>query len=121
MNTDEKFFYDHAAWTWWQAGETEEAGRRRGAKEHADAERIARERMWEVRWYDDWSVDHATEYDCYADGEPSTCEYAVLRNAEGEVLGSLHCIDDATPAYRRIIAAELADEALWEEDHTVAI
>ena len=117
MNTDERFFYDH--------NPTDNDARRLAyATDAANAERIARERMWEVRWYDDWSVDHATEYDCYDAGEPSTCQYAVLISAEGEVLtalASLHCIDDATPAYRRIIAAELILQALWEEDHTVAV
>ena len=64
-----------------------------------------------ITWEDDWSVDHVAEYDCYTDGGPSTCEGCIVRSANGDVLASLWCIDDADDDYRRQVEAELVDEA----------
>ena len=68
----------------------------------------------EFRWADDWAVDHEREFDCYDDGGPDTCEYCHAVTADGTVLAALHCIDDATDEYRRVIEVELAEEAQWE-------
>lgn len=66
-----------------------------------------------VRWEDDWRIgSHIFEYDCY-ESEPDTCEVAFLYDDDGTCLGSLGCVDDATYEYRRVIAAELADEAMY--------
>ena len=73
----------------------------------------------EFQWADDWSVDHGREFDCYEDGGPETCEYCQAVTADGTVLASLHCIDDATDEYRQVIEVELAGEAQWELDQLV--
>jgi hypothetical protein len=57
-------------------------------------------------------TDHKAEYDCYADGGPTTCETCTCYGADGAILASLSCIDDATPEYRRVVEAELASEAM---------
>ena len=68
-------------------------------------------------WGDDWSVgDHTLEYDCYPDGGPETCEYVIMRDPFGEVVGSLGCIDDADDDYRRTIEEDLAHEYLAQVD-----
>ena len=108
------FFIQHAGYSYNPATETPEEGRRRCARDLAEAEAIARLRGWEVRWADDWSIDHETEFDCYDKGGPETCETALLVDAQGNVLASLGCVDDATDEYRRVIEAELADEAVYQ-------
>lgn len=65
-----------------------------------------------VEWSDDWTVqDHVAEYDCY-DVPPTTCEFAMVRNKQGDVIDSLGCIDDATDEYRKEIERELLETAL---------
>jgi hypothetical protein len=67
-----------------------------------------------VVWHDDWEVgSHREEYgkEVY-DQEPDSCEVAILRDATGEALGSLGCIDDADEHYRRLVSAELFLEYL---------
>ena len=109
-----EFFYEHAGWNYNPEHETEEQGHRRCAEALAKAERWAREAGVEFSWEDDWEVgDHTTEFDCYEDGGPETCERAAA-SFEGEVLASLCCIDDATDEYRRVVEAELALQA-WAE------
>lgn len=80
----------------------------------ADAEDHAARAGWRVVWGDDWTIsDHRAEYgDAYADGGPERCESAALVDEAGTVLAALGCIDDADGTYRRIVAAELAAQAL---------
>lgn len=94
--------------------ETKQAGRARCARRLAKAERDARALGYTFEWEDGWSIgDHQREYgECYADGGPDTCETCLMRDQNGKVVQSLGCIDDATPAYRRVIEAELALEEL---------
>ena len=113
-NSREMFFFEHAGWSYQPATETPNQGRMRCARDLALAERTAKSRGWQVRWTDDWSLDHQREFDCYEDGDPETCEMAALYDEEGTVLASLGCIDGATDEYRRVIEAELADEAMYE-------
>lgn len=62
-----------------------------------------------------WTIgSHIEQLDSY-DVEPSTCESAVLYDATGNILADLHCIDDADANYRRVIRAELALEAMDNE------
>jgi len=62
------------------------------------------------RWHDDWAVaDHVAEFDCYEDGEPTTCEWVGMYRAD-ELIGSLSCVDDADDDYRRTIETELLAE-----------
>lgn len=124
LTEDEQFFYEHAGIAYNPETETMEEGRIRGAVESASAEQYARRNHWEVRWEDDWVVgSHTEEYseEAYPQ-EPDSCETATLyapcewELCDGHPLASLGCIDDATREYRRVIAAELASEALGRKD-----
>lgn len=91
-------------------------------RELADAEEWARSHDVTVEWSDDWEVgDHRKEYgeEAYEEGMPDTCEQAVIYVpckccGQPVVRGSVGCIDDATPEYRRFIEANLALEARQE-------
>lgn len=119
LSVVEFFFYQHAGYSWNPKTETQEQGRIRCAKELAEAELQADRRNWSYEWSDDWSIgSHKKFYgedSAYADHEPSSCESCVLRDEDGNVLASLGCIDDADNNYRRVIEAELTDEALTHE------
>ena len=115
MTPAEKFFYTHAGFSYDPKTEPAAQGKRRCALELAEAEAYMQDMGWFCEWSDDWSVgDHTKEYDCYSEGGPNTCESCVLKDADGHILASLGCIDDASTAYRRVIEAELADEAYYE-------
>lgn len=76
-----------------------------------------------VVWHPDWLVgSHVEEFgrEVY-DREPDECESATLVDADGVILGSLHCIDDADARYRRLIEAELALEYLPAPGDTYSI
>jgi hypothetical protein len=110
---DVVFFYNHAGWCYDPATETAEEGRWRCARALAGAEAWAKSEGLDFSWVDDWGVDHEKEYECYSDGGPTTCE--TCHCEKGDVLlASLSCVDDADANYRRVIEAELADEALHE-------
>jgi hypothetical protein len=110
-----EFFHEHAGFSYDPKTETADQGKRRTARELAAAEMCAAEQSWTVAWSDDWEVgDHQKEYDCYEDGGPETCESAVLTGSHGDMLAALGCIDDATDDYRRLIRAELAQQAMDE-------
>jgi|SRR5579863_2281853 len=103
------FFYRHARWSY-GAGETEEQGRTRCARELAGAEHWAQSVGLTYLWESDWTVgSHVSEYDCY-DEEPGSCETCVAY-LNGAVVTALGCIDDADDNDRRVIEAELASEA----------
>jgi hypothetical protein len=108
------FFYKHAGFSYQPDTETRRAGRARCAAALARAERDGSALGFTFEWFDDWTVgDHEKEFGAvYANGGPATCESCVCYNGEGEVVASLHCIDDATREYRRVVEAELASEAL---------
>lgn len=112
LTEDQRFFFDHAGWGYNPANETPLEGRLQCAQTLAHAEHTAKEMGITFHWEDDWTVDHQKEYDCYEDGGPQTCEHCVARDADGKVRASLGCIDDADTNYRRVIEAELADEAI---------
>lgn len=109
------FFLDNSGWNYADAADEEAARMRENARQLAIAEQHAKDHGWSVEWTDDWEVgDHATFFgrDGYPTGNPTTCESATLYDASGSVLASLGCIDDATADYRRVVAAELALEAM---------
>lgn len=111
------FFYENGAYAT-MPGETIEQGKMHAALDLARAEREAKRRGWEVTWVpDDLQVNHVKEYG--ADAEPDTHEVAILRDQKGNLLATLGCVDDATDDYRRVVAAELAQEALspWPEQN----
>ena len=79
----------------------------------ARAEAWARESGLEFNWEDDWAVgSHVKEYPDAYDAEPDECEACVVLDADETIVASLHCIDDATDDYRRVVEAELAWEAM---------
>src|SRR5262252_659469 len=108
-NKPEKFFYDHAGWSYNPATETPEEGRTRGAVSLAAAEAWARAQglwfKWIRNYWDEW--DGAEPYD----GPIWDC---VALNEDGEPVASLAMIAmeniDSDP-YRRVVEAELAEEA----------
>ena len=101
-----QFFYVHAGYACDSGKETTEQGRRRGAKSLARAEAEAAYRGWHVEW----------EYDSepYEGEDPAPDEVlrAVLRSSDGEMLGVLGGIPDPDRSRRRVVEAELAQEAL---------
>ena len=107
----EQFFYDNAGYSY-GPDETPEQGRKRCARELADAEQWAQLVGAEFRWSDDWEItSHVGEFPDAYDHEPDTCEVCDL-HVNGQWRQSLGCIDDATDDYRRVIEAELASEAM---------
>ncbi len=111
LTLTELFFFEHAGYSYDPKTETAQVGRIRCARGLALAEHVASELGWQYEWCDDWQGDHS----CYEENEgPESCESCVLRDAQGKVLASLGCIDDADNSYRRVIEAELASEALAE-------
>lgn len=108
------FFFEHAGYSH-APDETPEAGKIRGALSLARAERHATRKGWYVEWSDDWEVgSHVAGAPEAYDVEPDTCEIATLYNRHRHMLGSLGCVDDASDDYRRVVAAELASEAIAE-------
>jgi hypothetical protein len=108
-----EFFIAHGYRSWNPAIETQEEGIARSAREQAGAELAALNLGWEVRWEDDWDGDHSYTEQAELDGyEVSTCEQATLYDQDGDHLESLGCVDDADNNYRRVIEAQLIDQAL---------
>jgi len=117
LTASERFFYDHAGYSYDPKTETRQQGRIRCARSLADAELSAIRLGWSYVWSDDWDVGSHKEFygkgSAYEDSEPNTCEHCTLKDSDGRVLASLGCIDDADSNYRRVIEAELADETLY--------
>lgn len=113
MNADTLFFYKHAGFSWNPATETQEDGRRRCAREMADAEAKGRESGLSF----DWSIDHDADSRDYAKGPRYELWQCVCYDAEGKAVAYLGGIDfgrNGSPHcdnYRRVIEAELAQEA----------
>lgn len=121
LTTAQRFFFDHAGYSFHPNKETALEGKLRCAVEMAKAEQCAINQGWTAEWSDDWDIgSHIEEFDCYTE-EPTTCESCVLKDADGNVLASLGCIDDADNNYRRVIEAELAEEAEHNLDREIEI
>lgn len=114
MTPEVRFFYDHAGWSHGPE-ESSEAGRLRCAESLARAEIEAERRGWFVDWGTDCDAEPCYET-CERAGTEHTHEIlcAVLCDADRHVLGSLGGIIDPDKTYGRVVAAELADEALTE-------
>ena len=103
MDHDEKFFYLNAGFSYDPKRETEEQGRRRTARELADAEAYAEREGWEMSWEPDYA-------------EPGTL-VIYLSDENGDVLAAVGGVeptegdDDLTNTDRRLYYAELALEA----------
>lgn len=123
------FFYQHGGYSV-APGETNEEGHRRSARELAEAEQYARERGWWVEWVRDNSpcigCDCGDASCACSARRPHRIEGAILRGVvyekgtgivgAPEVLASLWGICQASKEYKRVVAAELAEEAMGEQD-----
>lgn len=107
------FFREHSGYSYGPA-ETPAQGRARCAARMASAERWARDRgyTWE------WSVDPISTSADWCDDDPPWQQWqCYLRDPKGQIVASLHGIDfgrDGEPwsdPYRRVVEAELAQEA----------
>jgi hypothetical protein len=103
------FFLKNAGYSVAQ-GETQIQGRRRSARELAQAEQWARENGVTFSWEPDQDAD-PNDWD--GDGPiGENAEGCVARCASGGVLVALWSIWDASAEYRRVVQAELASEAM---------
>jgi hypothetical protein len=115
MTNQLKFFYDHAGYSVAQ-GETNAQGRRRSARELANAE------SWAAQWGfefviepdqdadESWMDNESEEYQKEWRGQAWWCQ---MLDADGNVVQSLGgCYGDSD--YARVVKAELALEQLAE-------
>jgi len=109
------FFVANAGYSYDPKTETEEQGKRRGARKLATAER----RAWKEGCRFSWSVDPDIDSSDFSDERPPWSLYQCAMFApDGRCVASLHGIDfgrDGFPSdgntYRRVVEAELALEA----------
>jgi hypothetical protein len=121
MTQTERFFFDNAGFGYNPKTETKRQGKKRWAQELAKAEAFASEHGWRAEWVCDEDAD-ASFVDTWEDvkdrdawhAEEHTAEGCVLKDASGETLASLWGIFDADVNYRRVVEAELAQEAKAE-------
>lgn len=113
--TPERFFYEHAGWSYDPKTETSEQGRRRCAKRLAQAEAFAKRHRMRF----EWSKDDITNRS-FTDEGPEYRLYQVLAYLDGRVCGSLGGVDfgqhgkPASEPYARVVEAELALDPLHE-------
>jgi hypothetical protein len=119
MDDAAKFFYDRAGYSY-PTGTDPEVARKLSASRLAQAEQWARISGYTFQWSEDWEVGSHVQFfgDAY-DTEPESCEQVSMVNAEGEVVASLGCVDDADRDYGRVVEAELALE-VWMRPVAVA-
>lgn len=111
LTADEQFFFDHAGWSHDPLTESPREGRARCAQALAAAEVWARYNGYGVEWEDDGDGDHSyLDQPEFAGQDIWTCEHAGIYNEDGNMLAGIGCVDNATPEYRRVVAAELALE-----------
>lgn len=116
----ERFFYARAGWGYDPAKETEEEGRRRGARALAEAERVGTELGFSAEWESDSDADTSFMDEGYSRRDRECAEFysCTVRDAEGTIRASLCGIHEDTRDpigaryYRRVVRAELFAEAL---------
>lgn len=113
--TPYQFFLRHAGFSYDPKTETADAGRRRNARDLANAERRASAAGMSFGWSIDPDIDSSE----WCDDPPAYDQWVcVCRDAVGDSVASLGGIDfgrDGSPysdPYRRVVEAELAREAL---------
>lgn len=113
MQTAYHFFLKHAGFSYDPKTESKAQGRRKCAKQLANAETFADAAGWSF----EWSIDpYVTSEDF--DIEAYEQWQLVARDIDGNVIASLHGIDFGPGAepwgdpYRRVVQAELALEAI---------
>ncbi len=112
--TPYQFFLRHAGFSYDPKTETADAGRRRCARDLANAEKRGYAGVSFA-----WLIDPDTDSSEWCDEPPAYDQWVcVCRDPNGNVLASLGGIDfgrDGSPysdPYRRVVEAELAQEAL---------
>ncbi len=103
LTQDQKFFFEHAGWSYHPLTESRALGRTRCAVSLAAAEQAFMRADVSCVWEDD-QPERGAKYE--------TCEWCSIRSADGSILASLGGITDADANYRRVIRAELALECL---------
>lgn len=112
LTMPERFFYNHAGWSYDPVKETRERGRVRCARNYAAVEAIAREGGYSFEWTES-DISSAEFSDARPVWQLWDC---IMRDASGRVVQSLHGCDFGRKAtgpygdYRRVVEAELADE-----------
>lgn len=125
------FHFEHGAYSYDPKIETRLEGRLRCAREAAAAEAVANERGWELRVEESgekyaWQGQNfdVVREPWKFEGEMFTGYDVSLHNEEGEMLASLGGVtfkdDNEHEPYRDVLYAQLAEEALAEEDPTRA-
>lgn len=117
LTEDQRFFWEHAGWSYNPKTETKREGRMRGAIALANAEQHARSERWYYTWVEDddadvsW-MDKKARRD-YRMGKTKMLG-CVLYDSNDEVLASLWAIhvSGRGDAYCRVVEAELALEAI---------
>ena len=125
LSKAERFFYDHAGYSYDAKTETAQQGRIRCARAMA----IAEEQAANLDWCFCWEPDEqgCIGCDCKSDdckcstGEDHETLCCLVRDYEGNTLASLGGICGATPQYSRVVEAELACEALYDYDRETEI
>lgn len=118
VSEGERFFYDHAGWSYDPKTETAEEGRWRSARDLRSAEVHAEREGWYVEWESDPDGD-------YMDADTEWADWphyqATLYDQDGNILTSLCGVmfadrgDETSDPYARVVAAELAEEARDEQ------
>lgn len=109
--TPYQFFYQNAGYSWDPKTESREQGRRRCAKQYAEAEKRATELGFSFEWQVDPDIDSSEWSD---DPEPWATWLCIMRDDTGTVRNSCGGVDfgrDGAPwgsPYRRVMEAELA-------------
>jgi hypothetical protein len=114
MTTAQRFFWEHAGYSWNAVeGETRAQGRRRCAESLASAETWAQEQGMTFTWDFDQDADLSwmTDEERAQEHEVLGC---VARYRDGSVAGSLGGVIDPDDMYLRVVEAELASEARSE-------
>lgn len=115
MTKQEQFFYEHAGYSV-AAGETKEQGKERTAKHLATAETWALQEGY--TFIEDYEKDADLSWMTSDERrEPHECIWIQMRDEAGACVASLCGITDATEAYKRVIRAELASEAMYSITH----
>jgi hypothetical protein len=120
LTADQLFFYEHAGYSYDPKTQTAEQGRINCAKSLADAEATGKRLGYEFEW--DWDADPdlswMDEQERQQEHEVLCCRIVDPENRRYS-LASLCGITDPDSGYRRVVEAELAQEAIAELDKEI--
>jgi hypothetical protein len=114
LTPEEKFFYDHAGFSFNPKTETEEQGKVNCAKQRVKAVKYAEDHGWNYEW-------HADQNGCECeDGADHEVEYCILFD-HGTVIESVGGVCNATAEYRRVVEADLALEVMTHREQKATL